>query len=68
MLPPSRVVVGLSAGNAGTLGSALLSDPGYTLALWRCGGTVETGLSRRFGIGGVSGSGSVGYHRAFFFD
>ena len=60
MLPPSRVVVGLRAGNAGTLGSSLLSDPGYTLALWRCGGTVDTGLSPRFGIGGVSGAGSVG--------
>ena len=60
MLPPSRVVVGLSAGNAGTLGSSLLSDPGCTLALWRCGGTVDTGLSPRFGIGGVSGAGSVG--------
>ena len=60
MLPPSRGVVGLSAGNAGTLGSSLLSDPGCTLARCRCGGTVETCLSTGFSIGGVSGAGSVG--------
>ena len=60
MLPPSRGVVGLSGGNAGTLGSSLLSDPGCTLARWRGGVTGETCLSPRVGIGGVSGSGSVG--------
>jgi hypothetical protein len=60
MLPPSRGVVGLSAGNAGTLGSSRLSHPGCTLARWRSGGTVETCLSPRFGISGVSGAGRVG--------
>jgi hypothetical protein len=60
MLPPSRGVVRLSSGNAGTLGSSLLSDPGCTRARWRSGGTGETCLSPRFGLGGVSGAGSVG--------
>ena len=60
MLPPSRGVVGLSGGNAGTLGCSLLTHPGCTLARWRGGVTGETCLSPRVGIGGVSGAGSVG--------
>jgi len=60
MLPPSRGVVGLSGGNAGTVGCARLSGPGCTLARWGGGVTGETCLSPRVGIGGVSGSGSLG--------
>jgi len=61
MLPPSRGVSGLSAGNAGTLGSSRLADPGRTLAWCRSISLGSSSIATQsgIGVGRVIGAGSV---------
>ena len=58
-LLPSRGVGGLSAGNAGTLGSSRLLDHQCTRARWRNGGPCETCMATGPVIDGVIGAGSA---------